>query len=107
MSTRQQRHAWDQPLSIYKVHAASFKRVPEDSNRSLTWRELATQLTEHATKLGFTHVELMPVMEHPFAGSWGYQVTGFLAPTSRFGNPDDFRAFVDSLHRQGIGVVLD
>ena len=88
------------PISIYEVHLGSWRQ-------GLSYTELAEQLGAYVKEMGFTHVELMPVMEHPFAGSWGYQVTGFFAPTSRFGSPDDFRAFVDSLHRQGIGVILD
>ena len=91
---------WREPVSIYEVHPGSWRQ-------GLGYRELAHQLADHVTALGFTHVELMPVMEHPFAGSWGYQVTGFFAPTSRFGEPDDFRAFVDILHGRGIGVLLD
>ncbi|MGH2450654.1 MAG: 1,4-alpha-glucan branching protein GlgB [Candidatus Limnocylindria bacterium] len=88
------------PLSVYEVHAASWRQ-------GLGWRDLADELGEHADVLGFTHVELLPVMQHPFGGSWGYQVTGFYAPTSRYGRPEDLMAFVDHLHREGIGVVLD
>ncbi len=94
-------------LSVYEVHAGSWRRVPEDGDRSLNWHELAEQLADHVTELGFTHVELLPVAEHPFAPSWGYQVSGYYAPTSRFGSPDDFRAFVDHLHQRGIGVIVD
>jgi 1,4-alpha-glucan branching enzyme len=93
------------PLSIYEVHLGSWRRTLE--NQSLGYRELATQLGTYAKDLGFTHIELLPVMEHPYSGSWGYQVTGYFAPTARFGDPDDFRAFVDELHQQGIGVILD
>jgi 1,4-alpha-glucan branching enzyme len=111
-------HAWmearrdrgtvlDRPMSIYEVHAASWRRNPIEANRSLTWRELAAELVPYIKEMGFTHIELMPVMEHPFSGSWGYQVTGFFAPTSRHGSPDDFRAFVDECHVKGIGVILD
>jgi 1,4-alpha-glucan branching enzyme len=96
-----------EPMSIYEVHLGSWRRNPLDGDRSLTYRELADELGAYVKDLGFTHVELMPVMEHPFAGSWGYQVTGYFAPTSRFGPPDDFRAFVDRLHELGIGVILD
>jgi len=99
--------ALDRPMAIYEVHAASWRRNPIEGFRSLTWRELAAELVPYVVKMGFTHIELMPVMEHPFAGSWGYQVTGFFAPTSRLGSPDDFRAFVDACHQQGIGVILD
>jgi 1,4-alpha-glucan branching enzyme len=95
------------PLSIYEVHLGSWARVPEQGNRMLTYREIAPRLAEHVSKLGFTHVELLPVMEHPFYGSWGYQVSGYFAPTSRYGTPDDFRAFVDILHQHDIGVLLD
>jgi 1,4-alpha-glucan branching enzyme len=93
------------PLSIYEVHLGSWRRG--DGGRWLTYRELATSLVPYVQSLGFTHIELMPVMEHPFNGSWGYQVTGFFAPTSRFGTPDDFRAFVDACHQAGLGVILD
>ncbi len=95
------------PISIYEVHLGSWRRNVVDGNRSLTYLELADELGDYVQDLGFTHVELMPIMEHPFSGSWGYQVTGYYAPTSRFGSPDDFRAFVDRLHAKGIGVILD
>jgi 1,4-alpha-glucan branching enzyme len=95
------------PMSIYEVHLGSWRRNPLEENRSLGYLELADELGDYVKDLGFTHVELMPVMEHPFAGSWGYQVTGYFAPTSRFGSPDDFRCFVDRLHRNGVGVILD
>ena len=94
-------------MSIYEVHLASWKRVPEDGNRSLTYRELADQLVPYVKDMGFTHIEMLPVLEHPFSGSWGYQVTGFFAPTSRHGDPHDFKYFVDACHRAGIGVLLD
>ncbi|HEV2767759.1 MAG TPA: 1,4-alpha-glucan branching protein GlgB [Acidimicrobiales bacterium] len=97
----------DQAVSIYEVHLGSWKRVLEQDQRPLTYRELAEELPAYVADLGFTHVELMPVAEHPFAGSWGYQVTSYFAPTARFGSPDDFRALVDALHRRGIGVILD
>ena len=96
-----------EPVSIYEVHLASWRRNPLEDNRPLNYLELADELADYANDLGFTHVELMPVMEHPFSGSWGYQVTGYFAPTSRFGSPDDFRCFVDRLHRNGVGVILD
>jgi 1,4-alpha-glucan branching enzyme len=95
------------PLSIYEVHLGSWRWNPLEGNRPLTYLELADELAAYAVDLGFTHVELLPVMEHPFSGSWGYQVTGYYAPTSRFGSPDDFRAFVDRLHGHGVGVLLD
>ena len=92
---------------MYEVHLGSWRRVPEEGNRYLTYRELAASLVPYVREMGFTHIELMPIMEHPFSGSWGYQVIGFFAPTSRFGTPDDFRYFVDECHRHGIGVILD
>ncbi len=98
---------FDGPLSIYEVHLGSWRRNPLEGNRSLSYLELADELSAYVSELGFTHVELMPVMEHPFEGSWGYQVSGYYAPTSRFGTPDEFRAFVDRLHAAGIGVILD
>ena len=97
----------ERPQAIYEVHLGSWRRVPEEGSRSLTYRELAHTLVPYVRDMGFTHIELMPVMEHPFAGSWGYQVIGFYAPTSRFGTPDDFRYFVDACHRHGIGVIVD
>jgi 1,4-alpha-glucan branching enzyme len=107
MKTRARANALDAPMSIYEVHLGSWRRVPEEHNRSLTYRELAHSLGDYVTEMGFTHVELVPVMEHPFYGSWGYQVTGFFAPTSRYGTPQDFMYFVDHLHRRGIGVIMD
>jgi 1,4-alpha-glucan branching enzyme len=107
MEARAGRDAAAEPMSIYEVHLSSWRRVPEQDDRPLTYRELARQLPAHVKELGFTHVELMPVMEHPFGGSWGYQVTGYFAPTSRHGTPDDFRVLVDALHQAGIGVILD
>jgi 1,4-alpha-glucan branching enzyme len=95
------------PISIYEVHLGSWRRVPEEANRSLTYREMAPLLTDYVKELGFTHVEFLPVMEHPFYGSWGYQTTGYFAPTSRYGCPQDFMYLVDYLHRHGIGVILD
>ncbi|HEY5614693.1 MAG TPA: 1,4-alpha-glucan branching protein GlgB, partial [Bacteroidota bacterium] len=95
------------PMSIYEVHLGSWARVPEDGNRWLTYREMAKKLTAYVKERGFTHVELLPVLEHPFDGSWGYQVTGYYAPTSRFGSPQEFMYFVDQFHQHGIGVILD
>ncbi len=107
LGARGARQAHGAPLSIYEVHLGSWRRVPEDGNRSLTYREAAPLLAEHARRHGFTHVELLPVMEHPFYGSWGYQTTGYYAPTSRYGTPQDFMFLVDHLHSQGLGVILD
>ncbi len=97
----------DRPMSVYEVHLGSWRRVPGEGERYMTCRELADTMVPYVREHGFTHIELMPVMEHPFSGSWGYQVIGFFAPTSRFGTPDDFRYFVDLCHRHGIGVILD
>ena len=107
MSARASRNRLDAPLSIYEVHLGAWRRVAEDGNRSLSYRELAPQLAEHVQQCGFTHVEFLPVMEHPFFGSWGYQTTGYFAPTSRYGTPQDFKYLVDYLHQHGIGVILD
>ncbi|MGH7895720.1 MAG: GlgB N-terminal domain-containing protein, partial [Candidatus Binatia bacterium] len=107
MDARRTRNWSREPVLVYEVHLASWARVPEEGHRPLTYREIAPRLVEHTLRLGFTHVELLPVMEHPFDGSWGYQVSGYFAPTSRFGEPDDFRFFVDTCHRAGLGVILD
>jgi 1,4-alpha-glucan branching enzyme len=108
MERRRAESSWlDRPMSVYEVHLGSWARVPEEGNRHLTYRELAEQLVPYVKDLGFTHVELLPVMEHPFAGSWGYQVIGFFAPTNRFGPPEDFKLFVDACHAHGLGVILD
>ncbi|MCA9116564.1 MAG: 1,4-alpha-glucan branching protein GlgB [Planctomycetaceae bacterium] len=107
MESRGGRNSLSAPISIYEVHPGSWRRKAEDGNRSLTWRELAHELAEYVNGLGYTHVELMPVMEHPFFGSWGYQITGYFAPTSRMGTPEDFKYLVDYLHQHGIGVILD
>jgi 1,4-alpha-glucan branching enzyme len=95
------------PISIYEIHAGSWMRVPEEGNRWLTWRELAHRLAAYLHDMGYTHVEFLPITEHPFDGSWGYQTTGYFAPTSRFGSPSDFMYLVDHLHQHGIGVILD
>ena len=100
-----QKMLFARPMSVYEIHLGSWRRGPE--GRFLTYRELARDLVPYVRDLGFTHIELLPVMEHPFAGSWGYQVIGFFAPTSRFGTPEDFKWFVDACHRGGIGVILD
>ena len=107
MAQRPRRDWHREPMRIYEVHVGSWRRVPEDRNRSLSYRELAAQLVPYVKELGFTHLELLPIAEHPFDGSWGYQVTGYFAPTARFGTPDDFRFFVDACHRAGIGVIVD
>jgi len=108
MARRAETRGWlDQPMTVYEVHLGSWVRVPEDGNRFLTYRELAERLPSYVKDLGFTHVELLPVMEHPFAGSWGYQVLGYYAPTSRFGPPEDFKRLVDACHQAGLGVILD
>ncbi|WP_428569788.1 MAG: 1,4-alpha-glucan branching protein GlgB [Solidesulfovibrio sp. DCME] len=107
MAARHEKNGFSAPISIYEVHLGSFRRVHEDRYRSLSYRELADSLTEHVLRAGFTHVEFLPVMEHPFFGSWGYQTLGYFAPTSRFGTPQDFMALIDRLHQNGIGVVLD
>jgi 1,4-alpha-glucan branching enzyme len=101
-------NAWlDRPMAIYEVHLGSWARIPEERDRWLTYRELADRLIPYVKEMGYTHIELLPVMEHPFFGSWGYQVTGFFAPSSRYGTPDDFRAFVDACHQNGLAVILD
>jgi 1,4-alpha-glucan branching enzyme len=97
----------DAPMSIYEIHLGSWRRKAEEGNRWLTYRELAEQLPAYAAEMGFTHVELLPVAEHPFDGSWGYQPTGLFAPTSRFGPPEDFALLIDALHKAGLGVLLD
>jgi 1,4-alpha-glucan branching enzyme len=107
MSNRQASNGRGAPWSVYEMHLGSWMRVPEEENRWLTYRELGPRLADYVSQMGFTHVEFMPVMEHPFYGSWGYQVTGFFAPTSRYGTPQDFMFLVDYLHQNGIGVILD
>jgi 1,4-alpha-glucan branching enzyme len=107
MAARGRVNSQDAPWSIYELHLGSWRRKPEEHDRWLTYRELAHAVGDYAVEMGFTHVELLPVMEHPFYGSWGYQVTGYFAPTARYGTPQDFMYFVDHLHRRGIGVILD
>jgi 1,4-alpha-glucan branching enzyme len=104
---RKGRQGVDAPMSIYEVHLPSWRTVPEEGDRPLSYRELAAHLAEYCLDMGFTHVEFLPVMEHPFPPSWGYQVTGYFAPTSRQGAPQDFMHLIDTLHRAGIGVILD
>jgi 1,4-alpha-glucan branching enzyme len=107
MAFRGQANALASPLSIYELHLGSWQRVPEEGSRFLTYRELAPRIASYVREMGFTHVELMPVMEHPFYGSWGYQTTGYFAPSARYGTPQDFMFLVDTLHQAGIGVILD
>ena len=107
MAKRTGRNGLGCAISIYEVHLGSWRRVPEEANRPLTYREMAVQLADYAHEAGYTHVEFLPVMEHPFDGSWGYEVTGYYAPTSRFGEPEDFMYLVDCLHQRGIGVIVD
>ena len=107
MRDRHQQNSLHCPIAIYEVHLGSWRRVPEENNRFLTYRELAPYLTDYVNEMGFTHVEFLPVMEHPFYGSWGYQVVGYFAPTSRYGTPQDFMYLIDHLHQNGIGVILD
>jgi 1,4-alpha-glucan branching enzyme len=107
MQKRAERNALRAPQAIYEVHLGSWMRVPEENNRPLTYRETAPRLADYVNRMGFTHVEFLPVMEHPFYGSWGYQTTGYFAPTSRYGTPQDFMFLVDYLHQHGIGVILD
>jgi 1,4-alpha-glucan branching enzyme len=107
MASRKKKNSLDSPISIYEVHLGSWRRVPEEGNRSLTYREIAVQLGDYLHDAGFTHVEFLPVTEHPFDGSWGFQTIGYFAPTSRFGSPTDFMFLVDYLHQRGIGVILD
>ena len=107
MASRKERNSLDSPISIYELHLASWRRVPEEGNRWLTYREMAVRLGDYVHDAGFTHVEFLPVTEHPFDGSWGYQTIGYFAPTSRFGTPADFMFLVDYLHQRGIGVILD
>ncbi len=107
MEKRRGRNSLDSPIAIYEVHLGSWRRVPEEGNRSLTYKELALRLADYVQRMGFTHVEFLPIMEHPFYASWGYQATGYFAPTSRYGTPQDFMNLVDTLHQHGIGVILD
>ena len=107
MSGRAAKNGLDAPMSIYEVHLGSWMRAPEEGDRYLTYRELAHTLVDYVNQLGYTHIELLPVTEHPYDGSWGYQTVGYFAPTSRHGEPDEFMYFVDYCHRNGVGVILD
>jgi 1,4-alpha-glucan branching enzyme len=107
LRARSDRKAIESPVSIYEVHLGSWRLNSLEDNRYLTYNELADELSAYVKDMGFTHIELLPVMAHPFTGSWGYQVTGYFAPTPRFGSPDDFRQFVDRLHSSGVGVLID
>lgn len=107
MGGRMERNRGQAPISIYEVHLGSWRRVPEEGNRFLTYREMADYLPEYVQKLGFTHVEFLPIMEHPFYGSWGYQSLGYFSPTSRFGTPQDLMFLIDRFHQYGVGVILD
>ena len=107
MAKRAEFNSSDRPMAIYEMHLGSWMRVPEEKNRPLTYREMAPKLAEYMQKMNFTHVEFLPIMEHPYYGSWGYQTLGFFAPTSRYGSPQDFMYLVDYLHQHDIGVILD
>ncbi len=107
MADRRGKSSLNAPVSIYEMHLGSWMRVPEEGHRALTYRELAPKLAEYLARLGFTHVEFLPIMEHPLYRSWGYQTTGYFAPPSRYGTPQDFMYLIDYLHRSGIGVILD
>ncbi|WXG39560.1 MAG: 1,4-alpha-glucan branching protein GlgB [Candidatus Freyarchaeum deiterrae] len=107
MRNRSKNNSLNTNITVYEVHLGSWRRVPEENNRSLNYRELAKHLVEYVKDMGYTHVEFLPVMEHPFYGSWGYQIIGYFAPTSRYGTPQDFMYLVDCLHQNNIGVILD
>ncbi len=107
ISHRAQKNWFEAPIAVYEVHLGSWRRVPEDHNRWLNYHELGDQLIPYAKDLGYTHIELLPIMEHPFDGSWGYQTLGYFAATSRYGTPAEFMEFVDRCHQAGLGVILD
>ncbi len=107
MAGRAKANALNAPWSTYEVHLGSWRRVPEQGDRSMSYREMAEYLPQYLEQMGFTHVEFLPIMEHPFYGSWGYQTSGYFAPTSRFGTPQDLMYLIDVLHQHGIGVILD
>jgi 1,4-alpha-glucan branching enzyme len=107
MTERSHRQGLDKPMAIYEMHIGSWRRVVEENNRSLSYRELAPELADYLRRLGYTHVQFLPVMDHPFFGSWGYQITGYFAPSGNYGTPQDLMFLIDTLHRHGIGVILD
>src|SRR5881396_123692 len=107
ITKRKKRQAWREPLAIYEVHLGSWRRIPEENNRSLGYREIAPLLADYVIANGFTHVEFMPLKEHPYGPSWGYQVSAYYAPSARYGTPDDLRFLIDHLHQRGIGVIMD
>ena len=107
MAARRQRNGLDKPMAIYEMHFGSWRRVAKEGNRSLSYREAAPQLADYLADLGYTHVELLPIMDHPFFGSWGYQITGYFAPSGNYGTPQDLMFLIDTLHQRGIGVILD
>ena len=107
MATRRERNGLDKPMAIYEMHVGSWRRIVAEGNRSLSYRELAPQLADYLENLGYTHVEFLPIMDHPFFGSWGYQVTGYFAPSGNYGTPQDLMFLIDTLHQRGIGAILD
>jgi 1,4-alpha-glucan branching enzyme len=107
LEKREQTERLSQPLHIYEVHLGSWKHVPEEGNRFLNYRELAEDLIPYAKRMGYTHLELLPITVNPFDGSWGYQVTGYFAPASRFGPPEDLMYFINRCHREGLRVIID
>jgi len=107
MAGRRERNALSKPISIYEMHLGSWRRVPEEGNRSLSYREIAPLLVDYLRQTGFTHVEFLPLMDHPFFGSWGYQITGYFAPSGNYGTPQDLMYLIDALHQNGYGIILD
>jgi 1,4-alpha-glucan branching enzyme len=107
MTRRKKRRAWREPLSIYEVHLGSWRRIPAEDNRPLTYREMAPLLADYAVESGFTHVEFLPLKEHPYGPSWGYQISAYYAASARYGTPDDLRFLIDHLHQRGVGVIMD
>jgi 1,4-alpha-glucan branching enzyme len=107
LNQQKKKQPWREPLAIYEVHFGSWRRIPEEDNRPLTYREMAPLLADYAIKNGFTHVEFLPLKEHPYGPSWGYQVSAYFAPSARYGTPDDFRFLVDYLHQHELGVIMD